>query len=174
MIQVGSACSFCKDDISLIENYDKAVADKDNVWVCHHRDGVRILPSGMRVVRTREYLIENNRYYHCPANELIFLTKEDHAIVHNTGREVTDNTRNKLSNSAHKQWLNQDKVLIGKRISEALKGKKHSKERARKSALARTGLKRTEEYKKEQSIRLKGINKGRHWKVVNGRRMWYD
>jgi hypothetical protein len=28
--------SFCKDDISLIENYEKAANDPE-IWDCHHR-----------------------------------------------------------------------------------------------------------------------------------------
>lgn len=34
---------YCREDISLIENYDKAIADKSKKrWVCHHRLGVII------------------------------------------------------------------------------------------------------------------------------------
>ena len=27
---------FCCEDASNIENYDKAIADKENIWHCHH------------------------------------------------------------------------------------------------------------------------------------------
>ena len=37
MINEKRAKSYCKDDISLIENYDKAIADNTQVWHCHHR-----------------------------------------------------------------------------------------------------------------------------------------
>ena len=37
MISKRSAKAYCRDDISLIENYDKAIADKTQVWDCHHR-----------------------------------------------------------------------------------------------------------------------------------------
>ena len=37
MISENHTKAFCKDDISLIENYDKAIADKTQVWHCHHR-----------------------------------------------------------------------------------------------------------------------------------------
>lgn len=73
---------YCKEDISLIENYEKAIADKENMWDCHHRDEVRVLPSGLVVLRTMEELIENGRYYDCPANELIFMKREDHLALH--------------------------------------------------------------------------------------------
>lgn len=73
---------YCSEDISLIENYEKAVADKENMWDCHHRDEVRVLPSGLVALRSREELIENGRYYDCPANELIFMKHEDHISLH--------------------------------------------------------------------------------------------
>ena len=75
MIRFEYAKSYCKDDISLIENYDKAVADKEQTWDCHHR----------RESETpRKELIEIREYYNRPANELIFLTRSEHKALHNT------------------------------------------------------------------------------------------
>lgn len=73
---------YCKDDISLIENYDKAIADHDHMWECHHRDEIKTLPSGIVVYRSTADLKESGRYYKCPANELIFLTESDHMLLH--------------------------------------------------------------------------------------------
>ena len=73
---------YCRDDISMIENYDKAMADTTQTWVCHHRDEVKILPSGMTVIRSRQDLKDAGRYYGCPANELIFLTISEHRNLH--------------------------------------------------------------------------------------------
>lgn len=123
---------YCKDDISQIENYDKAISDKEHIWECHHRDEVKILPSGIKVVRSKEDLIEAGRYYNCPANELIFLTKQEHTHIHLSCKEIQDKATN-----------------------------------------SRTGLKRSDNYKKEQSIRMKGLHKGQHWRIVNGKRYWY-
>lgn len=39
---------WCCEDISKIENYDKAIADKTQTWVCHHKDIPR---SGSRWVK---------------------------------------------------------------------------------------------------------------------------
>lgn len=86
MISSYSVKKFCKEDPSKIENYDKAIADKTQIWVCHHMDEVRTLPSGMVVYRSPQELIENGRYYNCPANELIFLTRAEHNRVHKKGR----------------------------------------------------------------------------------------
>lgn len=35
MINEKNAKSFCKDDLSLIENYDLAIADTTQTWICH-------------------------------------------------------------------------------------------------------------------------------------------
>lgn len=87
MIEICRVYAYCKDDdISKIENYDKAIADNSQTWICHHKDEVKVLPSGIKVYRSKDELIENNRYYHCPANELIFLTREEHHKVHYTGK----------------------------------------------------------------------------------------
>ena len=82
MICVATVKTFCKDDLSLIENYDKAIADTTNTWDCHHRDEIRILPSGIVALRSMDELKENNRYFDCPANELIFLTHSEHSKLH--------------------------------------------------------------------------------------------
>ena len=37
MIDKKRAIKYCRDDISLIENYDKAVSDTTQSWHCHHR-----------------------------------------------------------------------------------------------------------------------------------------
>lgn len=81
MIAYRKARWFCKDDISLIENYEKAI-DSPEMWDVHHRDEIRILPSGMVALRSKKELIENGRYFKCPANELIFLSHSEHARLH--------------------------------------------------------------------------------------------
>lgn len=87
---------YCRDCIESIENYDKAVADKENLWVCHHRDEIRILPSGMVVVRTSDDLIEMGRYWRCPANELIFMPKKEHMAMHAHYQRVSPEARQKM------------------------------------------------------------------------------
>ena len=73
----------CSEDLSLIENYQEAISDTSRIWVLHHRDEYRVLPSGMEVWRSKDELKENKRYYKVPANELIFLTSSDHTRLHN-------------------------------------------------------------------------------------------
>ena len=77
MISEAQARKYCKEDISLIENYDKAVKDKTRKWACHHR---------RESVYTKKGLIEIGEYYHRPAIELIFMTEEEHKRFHSKGK----------------------------------------------------------------------------------------
>ena len=73
---------YCCEDISKIENYEKAKKDNFIGWCIHHRDEIKVLPSGITVIRSHKELIENGRYYDCPANELIFMKHKDHIALH--------------------------------------------------------------------------------------------
>ena len=37
MIKEDNAKKYCCEDISLIENYNQAIADKEKMWDIHHR-----------------------------------------------------------------------------------------------------------------------------------------
>lgn len=118
MINKYNAKKFCKEDISKIENYDKAVNDTTQMWHCHHRDEVKVLPSGIKVIRSRQELIENERYYNCHANELIFLTREEHRRLHNLNR--SESTKIKMSEAQKGRVLSKESC---KKISESNKGR---------------------------------------------------
>ena len=139
MISESNAHKYCRDDISKIENYDKAIADNSQLWDCHHRDEVKVLPSGMTVLRSRQYLIDNCRYYDCPANELIFLTHAEHQILHNKGMHHSDETRKKISESQKGKKGSHHSKDTRKKISESMKGKKLSEEHRRKLSEAHKG-----------------------------------
>ena len=94
MINEICAKNYCIEDISLIENYEKAITDTTQTWVCHHRDEVKVLPSGMTVISSYKDLKENGRYYGRPANELIFLTKSEHIRLHNM--HMSEDRRKKI------------------------------------------------------------------------------
>lgn len=139
MINERCAKKFCREDISMIENYEQALADSTQTWHCHHRDEIRILPSGMKVIRSKQDLIENGRYYKCPANELIFLTPNEHQRLHHTGikrKPFTAEHRQKLS--AAKQGENHPRY--GKTVSEETRKKMSAaqKERTREPHSAET------------------------------------
>lgn len=67
-------------DETLIENYDKAIADKTQTWVCHHRRELE--PD----VKTAEDLKSLDLYWNRPPEELIFLTNTDHWKLHSCGK----------------------------------------------------------------------------------------
>ena len=130
MINFRYAKSYCKDDISRIENYDKAISDQDKMWQCHHR---------REITTPRKQLIENNQYFNRPADELIFLTKSEHKSLHNKEIKFSDEIKIKLS--------------------EAHKGMKLSEETKQKMSIAKKGIKRkpfTEETKRKMSEAHKG------------------
>ena len=90
MISETKAKRYCKDDISLIENYEQAINDNTQKWHCHHR---------RESVYTKKGLIEIGEYYHRPAIELIFLTNSEHMKLHNIGKHHSEKTKKKMSES---------------------------------------------------------------------------
>ena len=103
MICETQAKKYCKDDISLIENYEEAVNDKINKWVIHHR---------RETIYSMEGLKEIGEYYNRPAIELIFMLKEEHTKLHHIGKHNSEKTKKRMSESH-----------IGKRHSEKAKKK---------------------------------------------------
>lgn len=73
MINIDTAKSYCSENIENIENFYKALSDKNMVWHVHHKFGETI---------AKEELIANNMYYNRPANELIFLSPLEHCLRH--------------------------------------------------------------------------------------------
>ena len=158
MIDKKRAIKYCKNDISLIENYDKAIADTTQVWHCHHR---------RETIYSRSGLIEIGEYYNRPAEELIFLTPTDHRRLHNLGKPSgmkdkhhSAETRKKMSESKKEE----NNPLFGKhhsaealnKMSESKKGENHPM----------FGKHRSEETRKKISEANKGKNywiKGTHW-----------
>lgn len=118
----------CKDDPSLIENYDKAINDDTQMWVLHHR--LELTLDG-EYAHSREELIRLGMYYHRPYYELIFLTKSDHQKLH-----AHDKYKNTLSKSLHGHVVSNE---TRKKISDAHIGKKLSNEHKEKLSNAHKG-----------------------------------
>lgn len=104
--------NFCSEDISLIENYKLAISDKTQTWDCHHR-----LETDLGL--SADELKVQNRYFNVPASELIFMTKAEHQKLHNTGKNLTEETKKKL----HKKLKGEKSPLYGKHPSEETKKK---------------------------------------------------
>lgn len=76
MISEKSVKWYCKD-FTKIENYDKAIADTEKVWICHHR---------LEKDYTYRELVSMGLYYHRPPEELIFVeNKEMHQKLPHKG-----------------------------------------------------------------------------------------
>jgi len=119
MINIRLIKKYCKDDISLIENYDKAVTDKTQTWHCHHR-----LETELNV--SRQQLIDIGRYFNVPTNELIFLTSKEHHKIHFKDKKkghLSEETKRKISeNSGAKR------AEVRKKISDKLKNRVFTEE----------------------------------------------
>ena len=154
MISEDYAKSYCKDDISLIENYDKAIADKTQVWDCHHR---------RETIYSRSGLIEIGEYYNRPACELIFLTPLEHHRLHHLGKHLSAEARKKISESNkgenNPMFGTHHSVEARKKMSEAKIGKHHSVEARKKMSEARKGKHLSEETRTKLSETIKC----KHW-----------
>ena len=108
MLNERQAHKYCKEEISKIENYEKAIADTTRTWVCHHRTEIWWNC-------TKKELIENECYFNRKACELIFLTQAEHARLHMTAehrKKISESNKGKIFTTAHR-----------KNISESRKGK---------------------------------------------------
>ena len=148
MINEKLAKIYCKNDISLIENYDQAISDTTQMWHCHHR---------RETVLSRKELIEIGEYYNRPACELIFLTKSEHNSLHKLGKP----TWNKGKHHS---------VETRKKMSEALKGKNlgkhHSEESKKKMSLRHKGRDtwmKGKHHSAEARKKISEAQTGTHW-----------
>lgn len=131
-----NAQKYCSEDLSLIENYELAKNDPTpNKWCIHHRDECKVLPSGIIVCRTMEELIENGRYYNCPANELIFLTQSEHWKLHHKMGSI-DYDKVATSTKEAMKTVSKDKLTYwkGKKQTDEQKQKKIQKMHERRAA----------------------------------------
>lgn len=144
MIDIKRVKRYCKDDISLIENYDKAIADKTQMWECHHR---------RETIYSAKDLIEIGEYYKRPSIELIFLTKAEHTSLHFKGKKQTSSQIQKRTTSRKGRKHSEE---TKRKMAESHKGKKfnHSEETKLKIAESRRGKKykpHSEEAKRKMS-----------------------
>ena len=151
MINEGKTKMKCREDFSLIQNYDKAISDKEQIWDCHHRLGT-VIP--------KKKLLEIGLYFNRPAIELIFLTHEEHTILHRKGKRHSEKSKQKMS-EALKGRIPWNKGLITseetkRKQSEAKKGKN----KGEKNHMY--GKTHTEESKQKMSEALKGKHRVYH------------
>jgi hypothetical protein len=124
MIRNSTTFYFLKDE-SKIENYEKAKIDK-KTWVCHHRLETHFSNGDLRPIHcaiTSEELKALNMYDFRPPEELIFLTVNQHIILHNKindfkskskGRKVSEETKRKMSIAQKKRGA-LNSMFLGKK-----------------------------------------------------------
>lgn len=144
MIDTYMAKRFCKEDISKIENYDKAISDNTQTWHCHHRTEIWWHCS-------KKDLIDNECYYGRKACELIFLTPAEHKRLHNVNK--SDETRRKMSESLKGHKCNEETKC---KISYANKGKIRSEEQRNNISRSLKGRSLSEEHKRKIGLASKG------------------
>ena len=100
MIKIQNVKSYCCEDPSLIENYDKAIVDTTQTWDCHHRGAV--LPCGRF---SAEDLKKFGLYFNRPAAELIFLTPSAHRQLHFKSVPLNEATKKAIGEANSKKIL---------------------------------------------------------------------
>lgn len=150
MINLFTVRSFCKEDISHIENYDKAIADNTQTWDCHHRLEIQ----GDNILSVQE-LKSQGLYYKRPACELILLTHSEHAILHNQNRKA--DWKNKISMAKKGKTVSKETCEL---ISIKTKIAMARPEVKQKLSLAAKGRVLTTEQKNKISAALKGKHLG--------------
>lgn len=174
---------FCRNP-ELIENYDKAIADTTQIWICHHRLETHTSDGERRLIDlTREELKALDIYYNRPPEELIFLTRGEHNYLHHKGMSHSEEAKRKMSERAKGKYDGKNNPMYGKHHSEEArrkisethkgktpwKGKHHSEETKRKISEANKGKHPSEEARKKMSEARKGKKrgpykeKGLHW-----------
>lgn len=142
------------DNIENVENYDAAKADNFKGWLCHHR--LELMATGGVCDVSRQDLIDWGIYYDRPADELIFLTKSEHSKLHSNSKEAKRNM-----SKVHKGKLSWNK---GKKMSEEF----CSKLSKAKKGMPHKGIPRSEECRRK----IAEAHKGKHWKLVDGKRVY--
>lgn len=99
---------FCSNP-KAIQNYGFAISDEKKMWECHHRLETHFADGTERPKKaqlSKEELIALDMYYNRPPEELIFLTVSEHQKLHNKGKQLSEETKRKMSEAlkGHKPW----------------------------------------------------------------------
>lgn len=185
------ARGYCSE-VEQIENYEKAKLDNFKGWHCHHRLETHNSDGQERLVFiTSKELKALGMYYNRPPEELIFMTSSEHLKLHTSGthnafsgKHLTDEHKRKAVATRMKNGSYKHSEEYKRKMSERLKGEKHplygkhrSEETKRKLSEANKGKKRpsfSDEHKRKIGEANKGKLKGMHWKIVDGKRVWYE
>lgn len=116
---------FCVNP-ELIENYEKAIADKEHTWICHHK---------LEAFYTMEELKDLGKYFDRPPRELIFVeTEKDHQYWPHKGqlegyKKLSKAKMNHIVSDEAKEKIRKNHIGlkasedVKRKMSEAHKGK---------------------------------------------------
>ena len=125
---------WCCEDKSLIENYEQAINDKENLWVCHHR--LELHPDGS-LRFTEESLKKLGLYEHRPARELIFLPYNLHSSLHTKANKEAHSFPGEKNPMYGKHHTDEAKRKMSKNHNFTTKGKPKPESRWAKYGLSR-------------------------------------
>lgn len=114
MINLTNVKKFCKD-YTRIENYEEAVNDPSQTWICHHILGE---------ILSREQLKDHDFYYDVPPCMLKFVTIREHRQIHQNGKNRSKETCKKISESNKGKIMSEESR---RKIGEAKKGNTYNK-----------------------------------------------
>lgn len=160
MINEIQAYAFCVEDIKLIENYKEALNDPNETWVCHHKLGI-----GGDYCNSVDELKLMNLYFHRPAKELVFMKRHDHQVLHGSNR--SEKTKKKLSENNGMK-----KKAVREKMSKLKTGKVFTQEHKANLSISHKNDGHSDKITK-QCNKLSKLYKGKHWKLVDGKRVWF-
>ena len=149
--------NYCSEPLDHIENYYLASTDQTQTWHCHHKLEISLQLS-------KKELIEQNLYFDRPANELIFMTSQEHNALHHIqpsyraalkGKSKSQETRARISTAMKGKPKSQETRA---KLSAAMKGKPKSQETRAKLSAAKKGKSRTPETRAKLSAAMKEVS----------------
>lgn len=172
-VQRGNWNKFCSEPLDKIEHYEEALAEGFVGWCIHHR--LEIQQDGTRV--SMQELKDKNLYYGRPSSELIFMRREEHSSLHNTGNKFClgyhHSEDHRLKNSlAHRGKHHSAETR--RKMSESLRGKHLSAETRKKLSEANRGENNPnfgKHHSADTRLKMSEAHKGKHQSVETRRKM---
>lgn len=145
--------NFCfEQDRPLIENYDEAI-NSDELYALHHRLETHFSNGDARPKNchlSKDELIALNMYFFQPPELLIYMSDHEHRSMHSKGRDRPDVAG----------W------------NRGKKGLQVAWNKGKTGWMSEEGRKAVSKATSERNKRNK-YHLGMHWKVVDGKRVWY-
>lgn len=142
-----------------------------NNIIRHHLLEIILWPKNdgsiVEIRNSRKYLKELGIY---DKHMTIEMTREQHASLHHKGQSKSIEHKYKISEANKGRLLAEETKL---KISRTLTGRTQSMDTKLKRSNSLKGKKHGP-MSEETKNKLSNANKGRHWRIVDGKRKWYD